>query len=154
MSGSATLPRASPKTSPRTIRSKTAVKGKNGLLAAATTGLGAARSRRNSVARSSASTARIELADLREFLKKKLPDYMVPAAFVFLPALPLTNNGKIDRKALPMPEPERPALRETFLAPRNETETKLAQIWAKGLFGPDLSKTSPLVGDRTLKSLE
>jgi amino acid adenylation domain-containing protein/non-ribosomal peptide synthase protein (TIGR01720 family) len=80
-----------------------------------------------------ASNARIELADLREFLKKKLPDYMVPAAFVFLPALPLTNNGKIDRKALPEPEPERPALRETFLAPRNETETKLAQIWAKVL---------------------
>jgi non-ribosomal peptide synthase domain TIGR01720/amino acid adenylation domain len=80
-----------------------------------------------------ASTARIELPDLREFLKKKLPDYMVPAAFVFLPSLPLTNNGKIDRKALPMPELERPALRETFLAPRNETETKLAQIWAKVL---------------------
>ena len=80
-----------------------------------------------------ASTARIELVELREFLKKKLPDYMVPAAFVFLPALPLTNNGKIDRKALPMPELERPALRETFLAPRNETETKLAQIWAKVL---------------------
>ena len=79
------------------------------------------------------SNARIELADLREFLKKKLPDYMVPAAFVFLPALPLTNNGKIDRKALPMPEPERPALRDTFLAPRNIAEEKLAQIWAKVL---------------------
>jgi len=80
-----------------------------------------------------ASTDGIKLVDLREFLKKKLPDYMVPAAFVFLPALPLTNNGKIDRKALPMPEPERPALQETFLAPRNETEKRLADIWAKVL---------------------
>jgi hypothetical protein len=61
MSGSATLPRASPKVSPRTIRSKTAVKGKNGPLAASTTGLGAATLRRNSAAGSSTSTARIEL---------------------------------------------------------------------------------------------
>jgi amino acid adenylation domain-containing protein/non-ribosomal peptide synthase protein (TIGR01720 family) len=80
-----------------------------------------------------ASGTRIELTDLREFLKRKLPDYMVPAAFVFLPSLPLTNNGKVDRKALPMPEPERPELNESFQAPRNELERKLARIWGKVL---------------------
>jgi amino acid adenylation domain-containing protein/non-ribosomal peptide synthase protein (TIGR01720 family) len=80
-----------------------------------------------------ASIPRIDLTGLREFLKKKLPEYMVPAAFVFLSTLPLTNNGKIDRKALPQPEPERPSLSENFVAPRDQVEEKLARIWAKVL---------------------
>ena len=70
---------------------------------------------------------------LREHLKKKLPEYMVPAAFVFLDALPLTNNGKIDRRALPAPEPERPEMTREYVAPRTSTEKRLASIWSKVL---------------------
>ena len=56
---------------------------------------------------------------LREFLKPKLPDYMVPSAFVFLDALPLTPNGKVDRNALVAPDfaPERSRSRWTYTAP-------------------------------------
>ena len=74
-----------------------------------------------------------EPAALREHLKQKLPDYMVPAAFVFLDKLPLTNNGKIDRKALPEPEEHRPELTALYVAPRTDTERALATIWAKVL---------------------
>jgi amino acid adenylation domain-containing protein/FkbM family methyltransferase len=66
--------------------------------------------------------------DLRAFLSAKLPEYMVPAAFVFLDALPLTLNGKLDRKALP--EPVEPQSAEAFAAPRTQTEELLASIWA------------------------
>jgi len=68
-------------------------------------------------------------ADLRAALKQQLPDYMVPAAFVPLPALPLTPNGKIDRKALPAPDAAAYANR-AYEAPVGEVETTLAQIWA------------------------
>ena len=71
--------------------------------------------------------------ELREHLKPTLPDYMVPALFVVLTALPLTNNGKVDRRALPAPSGERPALEKSFVAPRNETETALAEIWREVL---------------------
>ena len=70
-------------------------------------------------------------AELRDYLKQKLPDYMVPAAWVALPALPLTPNGKVDRKALPAPDTARPAHLLGFVAPRTETEKKLAGWWAE-----------------------
>lgn len=73
------------------------------------------------------------VSELREHLRKKLPDYMVPAAFVFLDKLPLTNNGKVDRQALPEPEQDRPELAAAFIAPRNELEVKLAEIWSRAL---------------------
>ncbi len=73
------------------------------------------------------------LSELREHLKKRLPEYMIPAAFVFLEALPLTNNGKIDRKALPAPEPERPEMARQYTAPRTAVEKQLASIWSKVL---------------------
>ena len=74
-----------------------------------------------------------EVRVLREHLKKKLPEYMVPAVFVFLPALHLTGNGKIDRKALPIPEQNRPEIAADYVAPQNETEKILAEIWCEVL---------------------
>ncbi|XXY54891.1 amino acid adenylation domain-containing protein [Sorangium sp. So ce269] len=74
--------------------------------------------------------AALDAAALRARLALQLPDYMVPAVIAPLPALPLTANGKIDRAALP--EPDRAAAPEAsgFVAPRNEVEAALAQIWA------------------------
>src|SRR5262249_12961579 len=69
-------------------------------------------------------------SELRGFLKGKLPDYMVPAGFIALPALPRTANGKVDRPALPAPDLSRPELEKEYVAPRNAVEESLAGIWA------------------------
>ncbi len=69
------------------------------------------------------------VAELRAFLLKRLPDYMVPAAFVKLDKLPLTPNGKIDRKALPDPAENLLESGTQFVAPRTSTEEILAKIW-------------------------
>ncbi|MBV9791335.1 MAG: amino acid adenylation domain-containing protein, partial [Chloroflexi bacterium] len=66
---------------------------------------------------------------LRRFLQDKLPEYMIPAAFVTLDALPLSPNGKVDRKALPAPDTSRPELEAAFVAPRTPEEQALADIW-------------------------
>jgi amino acid adenylation domain-containing protein len=71
------------------------------------------------------------VSELRNYLKDRLPDYMLPSAFVFLDALPLTRQGKLDRRALPAPDAERPALAAAFLAPQTPTEKSLASIWTK-----------------------
>jgi amino acid adenylation domain-containing protein/thioester reductase-like protein len=73
------------------------------------------------------------LSDLRNHLKEKLPEYMVPAVFVMMDQFPLTPNGKVDRRALPAPSNERPILDELFVAPRNAVEQSLASIWSQGL---------------------
>jgi len=66
------------------------------------------------------------------FLKEQLPDYMVPSFFVFLEAMPLTPNGKIDRRALPAPDQESAAVSAVeFVAPRTPTEEVLAKIWTQ-----------------------
>jgi amino acid adenylation domain-containing protein/non-ribosomal peptide synthase protein (TIGR01720 family) len=75
----------------------------------------------------------VPLSELRSFLQAKLPDYMVPAAFVLLPALPLTPNGKLDRRALPPPEQGRPELKRAYVAPRTPTEEVVAGLWAQVL---------------------
>jgi hypothetical protein len=69
--------------------------------------------------------------ELREFLKNEVPAYMLPAAFVFLDALPLTPLGKIDRNALPEPARTRPALDVPYVMPSGPLETRLAQIWTE-----------------------
>ena len=70
---------------------------------------------------------------LRGFLQDKLPEHMMPAVFVFLDALPLTANGKVDRRELPTPDDRRPDLDEAFVACRTPTEELLAEIWAQVL---------------------
>ncbi len=74
-----------------------------------------------------------QIENLRAALKQKLPEYMIPAHFVFLDALPLTNNGKIDRKALPAPANLRPNMASEFVAPRNAQEKFLVEVWCKVL---------------------
>ncbi|NHC37938.1 non-ribosomal peptide synthetase [Scytonema millei] len=71
--------------------------------------------------------------DLRLFLKDKLPEYMMPSAFVLLKQLPLTPNGKVDRQVLPAPDASRPDLADTFVAPRTPVEKSLVEIWAEVL---------------------
>ena len=71
--------------------------------------------------------------ELRHFLKDKLPDYMMPSAFVLLDKLPRTPNGKVNRRALPVPDKVRPELEETFVAPRTPVEEVLVGIWAEVL---------------------
>jgi amino acid adenylation domain-containing protein len=73
------------------------------------------------------------IGDLRAHLKTRLPDYMIPSAFVLIKTLPLTANGKVDRKALPAPEQDRTSLATTYLAPRDRDEELLAGIWAEVL---------------------
>src|SRR5581483_5307702 len=68
---------------------------------------------------------------LRAHLKQELPDYMVPQAIAVLAKFPLTANGKIDRASLP--EPEATTAQRAYIAPRNETEQKIAEIWAEVL---------------------
>ncbi|WP_391204474.1 amino acid adenylation domain-containing protein [Psychrobacillus sp. L4] len=70
--------------------------------------------------------------ELKNFIKKGLPDYMVPAYIVQLENMPLTPNGKIDRKALPEPNIENLILDE-YESPRNEVEEKLVEIWSETL---------------------
>jgi hypothetical protein len=71
--------------------------------------------------------------DLREYLRPKLPSYMIPSAFVMLERLPLTENGKVNRAALPAPDQQRPELAQSYLAPRNEVERELVGIWQEVL---------------------
>src|SRR5262249_14279951 len=67
-------------------------------------------------------------SDLRFLLRQKLPDYMIPSAFVFLNALPLTPNGKVDRSKLPPPNDSRPSLEQGFVEPRSEIEELVAEV--------------------------
>jgi thioesterase domain-containing protein/acyl carrier protein len=71
------------------------------------------------------------VASLRQFARERLPDFMVPSAFIFRESLPLTPNGKVDRDALAALEPSQIGLNGQYVAPRNETEKSVASIWEK-----------------------
>lgn len=77
-----------------------------------------------------AEAGEIDIAELRQFLKTKIPDYMVPSAFVLIDQFPLTPNGKIDRKMLPSPVDTAPQQTKAYIEPKTETEKKLASIWS------------------------
>ncbi|HXO20082.1 MAG TPA: amino acid adenylation domain-containing protein, partial [Thermoanaerobaculia bacterium] len=86
--------------------------------------------------REGGSGRELTVSALRSFLAGKLPDYMVPTAFVFLAAMPMTPTGKVDRRALPAPGQARPELDADFVAPRDAAEEALARIWSE-LLGVD-----------------
>lgn len=69
------------------------------------------------------------ITELRNHLKRRLPEYMLPSRFIFLEAFPLTPNGKVDRKALPMAEQLESAPNEDHVGARNSIESRLAKIW-------------------------
>jgi len=68
---------------------------------------------------------------LRKFLGQRIPEYMIPSVFVELEALPLTESGKLDRRALPDPDWSRAALRAEYVAPRTAEERRLAEVWSE-----------------------
>ena len=71
--------------------------------------------------------------ELQGFLRNKLPEYMVPAVFVQLESLPLTANGKVDRRSLPLPEAAEKMTATEFVAPQTEMEQTMAGIWQEVL---------------------
>ncbi len=73
------------------------------------------------------------IKDLRRFLKERLPHYMVPSSFIFLPRLPLTPSGKVDRKALPEPSQAKAEQQGTVTPPRDCIESQLVAIWEEVL---------------------
>jgi acyl carrier protein len=75
----------------------------------------------------------VSTAQLREFLREQLPEYMVPSAFVLLDSLPTTPSGKVDRRALPVPDRNRPDLVNAYVQPQNPSEVLLAKIWSEVL---------------------
>ncbi|HRI69217.1 MAG TPA: non-ribosomal peptide synthetase, partial [Polyangium sp.] len=84
---------------------------------------------RRLVAYIGASAAQVDLAALREELRRKIPDYMIPARFVVLPVLPLTSNGEVNLHALPKVRSEVPNHRAAILEPRTKIERRLYQIF-------------------------
>ncbi|MDP4183345.1 MAG: beta-ketoacyl synthase N-terminal-like domain-containing protein, partial [Bacillota bacterium] len=75
----------------------------------------------------------LEPGKLREYLKGKLPDYMIPSYFVIMDSFPMTPNGKIDRKAMPLPQSSSNRLKNDFIAASNEIEINISKIWKEVL---------------------
>jgi amino acid adenylation domain-containing protein len=81
---------------------------------------------------------RLNLADIRDHLRTQLPAYMVPSLFVPLDELPVTANGKVDRKALPAPDAQRLGRQREHVPPRDAMEADIAGIWSKALGVADI----------------
>ncbi|MDV2992973.1 MAG: D-alanine--D-alanyl carrier protein ligase [Chroococcidiopsis sp. SAG 2025] len=77
------------------------------------------------------------IGNLRNYLKQKLPEYMIPSNFVMMKSFPLTPSGKVDRRALPVPERSRPELEVEFVSARSVLEAKIGHLWKEVL---DLEK--------------
>jgi len=94
--------------------------------------------------------------DLRAYLKEKLPSYMIPTVFMYLDAIPLNPNGKVDRKALPAPDTARPDLEVAYVAPSTFTEQRLVDIWTQvlGLDKVGIHDNYFDLGGASLQSLE
>jgi amino acid adenylation domain-containing protein len=75
----------------------------------------------------------LSVSELRNYVKERLPDYMVPQAFVFLDELPLTPQGKVNYRAFPPPDGSYPELEKSYVPPRTEAEEALVEIWTKVL---------------------
>jgi amino acid adenylation domain-containing protein len=81
----------------------------------------------------------LEISALRQFLRQSLPEHMVPAAFVLLDEMPLTPNGKVNRRALPAPDDTaRPQQETLFVMPETQTEIDLAHLWSEVLHGKEV----------------
>ncbi|HEY2953461.1 MAG TPA: amino acid adenylation domain-containing protein, partial [Verrucomicrobiae bacterium] len=83
----------------------------------------------------------VSMEELRRTLRQSLPDYMVPSAFLELESMPLTANGKVDRKALPQPEQLEPAARQQYVSPRDTLELQLTHLWENVLGRHSISVT-------------
>jgi natural product biosynthesis luciferase-like monooxygenase protein len=90
-------------------------------------------SQRNVGPQSNLSEPALNAGAFRSFLKDKLPEYMIPSAFVMLDSFPLTPNGKVNRKALPAPEAQKMEHGMPFIPPESPTEKALAEIWEETL---------------------
>ncbi len=102
-----------------------------------------------------AGTRELTIGELREYLSKDLPDYMIPSYFMQMDKLPLTSNGKIDRKALPEPDKSVSTGAE-YEAPRNEIEEKLSEIWREVL-GADtmgINDSFFMLGGDSIKAIQ
>jgi hypothetical protein len=87
------------------------------------------------------------IPELHTFLGERLPEYMVPSAFVLLGEMPLGNSGKVDRKALPAPDQSVALLQSEYVAPQNDMERGLADIWT------DLLRVEK-IGTRDIRCLQ
>ncbi|WP_172844424.1 non-ribosomal peptide synthetase [Tumebacillus algifaecis] len=78
-------------------------------------------------------SAELTAGDLRKHLAQRLPEYMIPSAFVIMDEMPMTPNGKVNRKELPRPDDDRPELGNAYIAPRTDLERSIAEIWQEVL---------------------
>ena len=98
----------------------------------------------------------VDLDALRTHIKVRLPDYMVPAAFMHMQSLPLTSNGKVDRVALPAPDMSRMGRKDNYVAPRTPAEQSLARIWGEvlGMDAPGVNDNFFELGGDSILSIQ